>query len=311
MTKTLAQHKSVYLCFRPLLAVCKVYGSCAIQNSFSQNAQGLRYSYRNLWLLHCLVFHVGISFMMHSTLELRRQSTPVTCFYDLRKLCFLAALLSTDHDRVDLLRGLERFDSKIHSLNKIKLLEYNPKMRGHFWHFVYHLVYTVGMNALSYTLFYPRDKTALALFFDVLVKTFAAEMVFSYTIINIVFNNELRFRYKVISASWIYHMRNFQANPIASIRMQERLRLLYAELTGLGILFRSVICGESIFRVSRDVPVPYFARPYQRLLQRPICAVPCCQCGVGAYPGFLGPPTNSFQYINYRCTQGDSDIGFA
>ncbi|KAG8300059.1 hypothetical protein J6590_085745 [Homalodisca vitripennis] len=233
MTKTLAQHKSVYLCFRPLLAVCKVYGSCAIQNSFSQNAQGLRYSYRNLWLLHCLVFHVGISFMMHSTLELRRQSTPVTCFYDLRKWCFLAALLSTDHERVDLLRGLERFDSKIDSLNKIKLLEYNPKMRGHFWHFVYHLVYTVGMNALSYTLFYPRDKTTLALFFDVLVKTFAAEMVFSYTIINIVFNNELRFRYKVITASWIYHMRTFQANPSASIRIQERLRLLHAELTGL------------------------------------------------------------------------------
>lgn len=134
--------------------------------------------------------------MMHATLEFRRQSLPVTVFYDLRKWCFLAALLSTDVERVHLLQGLENFDHDILGLNKIRLLEYNPERRGHLWHLLYHLIYTVGNHGLSYTMFYPKDKTPLGFFFDFMVKNFAAQMVFSYTVVNLVFNSELSFRYE-------------------------------------------------------------------------------------------------------------------
>lgn len=212
--------KSVYLVFKPLLAVCKLFGFCALQG----DVHGLRYTWRHPWLLYCLSLQLGVTLMMHATLQLRRQSWPVTVFYDVRKWCFLVALLTTDRPRLLLLQGLQRFDANLRDLNGGDLDDYDPKKRGHYWHMLYHMVYTVGNNVVSYTLFYPKDKTLLAFIFDFLVKTFASQMVFSYTIMNIAFDHEICYRYRLISLAWNHHPRT---SPSAT----DRLRLLHADVT--------------------------------------------------------------------------------
>ncbi|XP_054267112.1 uncharacterized protein LOC128989260 [Macrosteles quadrilineatus] len=173
---------------------------------------------------------------MHTTLKLRRQSPPVTIFYDLRKWCYLAALLSTDHHKIRLLQGLEDFDSKVDDLNQITLVQYNPRKRGILWHLLYHLIYTVGTNVVSFTFFYPTNKPFLGLVFDLLVKTFAGEMGFVNTIVNVVFCSEICYRYRLITTSWVYHKERLKDTPVARVVVQERCRLLHAQLTDLADL---------------------------------------------------------------------------
>lgn len=224
------KNNSVYLSLKPLLIFCKVLGSCCIQNTGTSEASGLGYRYFSFTLLYSVLFHFGISYMMHATLELRRQKLAVTWFYDIRKWCFLFAVFVTEKQRVEVIKELDEFDKSINRLNKTGLIVASNRLRGQVWLFLYKLIYGIGTDLVSYTLFYPKGKTVVALILDLAVKTFTAQLVFCYTVLYLTFAHELCHRFRLITVSWKHHAKAFADSPTETVRSFEALRLFHAKL---------------------------------------------------------------------------------
>lgn len=227
------QNNSVYLSLKPVLIVCKILGSCCIQNIGTTEASLLYHRYFSFALLWSMLFHYGISYMMHATIELRRQKLAVTWFYDIRKWCFLFAVFVTERQRVQVIKELDEFDKSINHLNKTTLIISNNYRRGHIWLFVYKLIYGIGTDLVSYTLFYPKGKTVMALILDLVVKTFTAQLVFCYTVLYLTFAHEFCYRFTLITVSWQYHAKAFAENPTETVRSFEALRLFHSKLCAI------------------------------------------------------------------------------
>uniref|UniRef100_A0A1B6CI84 Uncharacterized protein n=3 Tax=Clastoptera arizonana TaxID=38151 RepID=A0A1B6CI84_9HEMI len=225
-------YNSVYLSFRPVIIMCQVLGFCPVKNTFKQTAKGLQFHILSIHVILALFFHFGISHFMIETLEFRHQSWPVTYFYNYRKWCFFVALFTTEKERIFIFKELEKFDEDILKLNKIKLIDYNPRLRGKVWFFIYKLVYGIGTDLVSYTIFYPKGKTALGLLADLIVKTFSAQMVFSYTIMYLTFSHEICYRFYLLEKSWIHHL--FNSSKVSGTqKSQESIRQLHSHLTSI------------------------------------------------------------------------------
>lgn len=231
--KKYKQENSVYLCFRPVIVITQVLGFCPVKNSWNKTAKGLQFQSCSMHVFLALVFHIGISYFMQLTLEFRHQNLTVTWFYNIRKWCFLIALFTTEKERIFVFKALENFDDNIHKLNKIKLLNYDPNLRGKIWFFIYKLVYGIGVDLISYTIFYPKGKSALGLLADLVVKTFTAQMVFTYTIIYLTFSYEICYRYHMLGKSWIHHISLFSSKPADIVESQETIRQLHSQLTSI------------------------------------------------------------------------------
>lgn len=216
-----------------MIIVCKILGSCCIQNTSTTEASLLRYRYFSFTLLYSVLFHFGISYMMHATIELRRQKLAVTWFYDIRKWCFLFAVFVTERQRVQVIKELDEFDKSIDQLNNTSLIVSNNRLRGHIWLFLYKLIYGIGTDLVSYTLFYPIGKTVVALILDLAVKTFTAQLVFCYTVLYLAFAHELCCRFRLITVSWQHHAKEFADTPTETVRSFETLRLFHGKLCAI------------------------------------------------------------------------------
>lgn len=227
------QNSSVYLSLKPVIIVCKILGSCCIQNTSATEAGLVRHRYFSFTLLYSVLFHFGISYMMHATVELRRQKLAITWFYDIRKWCFLFAVFVTERQRVQVIKELDEFDKSIDQLNKTSLIVSNNRLRGHIWLFLYKLIYGIGTDLVSYTLFYPKGKTVVALILDLVVKTFTAQLVFCYTVLYLAFAHELCHRFRLITVSWRHHAKAFADVPTETVRSFESLRLFHGKLCAI------------------------------------------------------------------------------